>query len=66
MINIGGQIKKELSALHNEGVDVLLYEAEEKGGKVKREVTGDIKNWIPYGELRRGEAPLKKTSSPSP
>ena len=36
MTNIAQQIKEELSALYNEGVDILVDETEEKSGQVKK------------------------------
>ena len=47
MTNIGQQIKKELTELINEGIDILVTEAEEKSKKVKKEEKGDSQKPLP-------------------
>jgi hypothetical protein len=51
MTNSGQRIKRELSALINEGVEILLYETEEKSRKVKKGETGDIQK--PLSTIQR-------------
>ncbi|MCP8322402.1 MAG: hypothetical protein H3Z52_15910 [archaeon] len=47
MTNSGQRIKRELSALINEGLEILLYETEEKSRKVKKGEKGDIQKPLP-------------------
>jgi hypothetical protein len=47
MTNSSQQIKRELSALLREGFDILLYEAEGKGKKVKKGEKSDIQEPLP-------------------
>ena len=47
MSNSGQQIKRELSELINEGLEILLYEVEEKSREVKEGETGDIQKPLP-------------------
>ena len=47
MKNIGQQIKEQLIALHNEGIEILLAEVEEKTRKVKKGEKDDIQKPMP-------------------
>lgn len=47
MTKISEQIKKELSALINEGIKILVVESEEKGGRVKRGEEDDAQKPLP-------------------